>query len=110
MRLRLAFKRRYTVLSCVMSKSTLGPRNPGSLRSFWWENFKFSRKSDPVILRLKDLTMISSCAFVRFWLLIGITLVYIPVTVDAANGENNKKQYDYEKSSENPFFEVCINQ
>ena len=51
--------------------------------------------------------MISSCAFVRFWLLIGITLVYILVTVDAANGENDKKQYDYEESSGNPFFEVC---
>ena len=30
-------------------------QKPGSLRSFWWENFKFSRNSDPVTLRLKRL-------------------------------------------------------
>jgi hypothetical protein len=53
--------------------------------------------------------MISASAFIRFWLLVGITVFYI-FAVDSAYEENNEKEQGHEQSHGNPFFEVCINQ
>lgn len=50
-----------------------------------------------------------SAAFIRFWLLVGITVFYI-FAVDAAYEEKNEKEQGHEQSYGNPFFEVCINQ